>query len=192
MCKYILIIKWKYYLFIYIMNNIGILDPDGKNMNPLNKKEYWEKYRELAKIWSKFPAYEDVKKHIEDIKNNEVILIISGTGWGKTVLFPKYALHVLNYEKKVVVTLPKQIITKVAAEFSAKTLDVELGKEVGFSHKNEKNKSSENKLLYVTDGTLVAMLLNNIEIPEIDIVVIDEAHERKVQVDLLLYLMKQS
>jgi pre-mRNA-splicing factor ATP-dependent RNA helicase DHX15/PRP43 len=177
-----------------MIKNIGILDPDGKELNPLTNKPYSNTYKNLANIWRKFPAYENAKDIINTIIKNQVTLVISGTGSGKTVLLPKYLLHVLNYEKKIAITLPKQIIAQSAAEFAAKTLDVELGKDVGYKFKgsDKKGYSKENKLLYATDGTIVAKLLNDPELREFDGVVIDEAHERKVQIDFLLYLLKNT
>ena len=176
------------------LHNIGILDPDGKELNPLTGKPYSDTYKNLANIWRKFPAYENAKDIINTIIKNQVTLIISGTGSGKTVLLPKYLLHVFNYEKKIAITLPKQIIAQSAAEFAAKTLDVELGKDVGYKFKgsDKKGYSKENKLLYATDGTIVAKLLNDPELREFDGVIIDEAHERKVQIDFLLYLLKNT
>ena len=90
--------------------NIGILDPEGKNNNPLNDKPYSETYKTLAKSWSKFPAYENPKDIIKKINDNQVILITSGTGSGKTVLIPKYVLHQTEYKGHILVSLPKQII----------------------------------------------------------------------------------
>jgi HrpA-like RNA helicase len=173
---------------------IGILDPLGKNVNPLNNQEYSDNYRELAKKWSKFPAYEKRNLIISSIIDNNVTLIISGTGSGKTVLLPKYMLHVLNYNGKIAVTLPKQMIAKSSAEYSALTLDVELGKEVGYQYRgsDKSSKSKESKLLYVTDGTIVARLLNDPYLQEYDAVIIDEAHERKVQIDFMLYLLRNT
>jgi pre-mRNA-splicing factor ATP-dependent RNA helicase DHX15/PRP43 len=171
-------------------NNIGILDIKGENSNPLNNNPYSEEYKKLAQVWSKFPAYEKAQEILNEIKNNQVVLIISGTGSGKTVLLPKFALHVFDYNKKIAVTLPKQIIAKSAAEFAAKTLDVKLGEEVGFQYKGESSKSDKTKLLYATDGTIVSRLLKDPLLKEFDCVIIDEAHERKVQIDFLLYLLK--
>lgn len=172
--------------------NIGILDPDGVNTNPLNNKPYSEEYKILAKKWREYPAYKNPEKTIQNIRENSVILVISGTGSGKTVLIPKFVLHVYNYNKKIAVILPRQIITKSAAEFAAKTLDVKLGEQVGFKHRGEKNYSKDQtKLLYTTDGTLTQMLLTDPMLNEFSAVVIDEAHERRVQTDFLLYLLKQ-
>lgn len=173
-------------------NKIGILDPMGSNNNPLTNKEYSETYKNLAKVWSKFPAYENAEDIIEQIKTHNVILVISGTGSGKTVLFPKYVLHAFNYDAKIAITLPKQLITESSAQFSADTLDVIIGEEVGYQYRNAgKNTFNEKtKLLYCTDGTLVACLLSDPLLNEFDAVVIDEAHERKVNIDFLLYLLR--
>lgn len=173
--------------------NIGILDPNGINMNPLNGKEYSDEYRRLSKIWTKFPAYEKAKEIISAVDENQVILITSGTGSGKTVLLPKYVLHSLGYNKKVAVTLPKQMIAESAAEFAAKTLDVKIGEEVGYKFKGSDKKAYSDKtlLLFATDGTIVAKLMNDPTLSEFDGVLIDEAHERKVQIDFLLYLLRE-
>lgn len=173
-------------------DRIGIYDYEGKNINPLNGKEYSEQYKQLTKFWSKLPAYENIDKCVKTIKDNDVILVSSGTGSGKTVLVPKFALHVNNYTGKIIVTLPKKLITKSAAEFSAKTLDVELGEQVGYQYKGESVKSSSTNLLYATDGSIISMIKSDPLIQEVDIILIDEAHERKTQIDILLYLIKNA
>jgi HrpA-like RNA helicase len=176
-----------------MQEKIGILDPDGININPLNNKKYSEEYKILAKKWSQFPAYKNAEKTIENIKNNNVISIISGTGSGKTVLIPKFTLHAFNYKSKIAIILPKQILTENSAEFAATTLDVDFGVEVGYKHRSSKKYDKEKtKLLYTTDGTLVAMLLSNPMLEDFDAVIIDEAHERRTSTDFLLYLLKQT
>ncbi|ARF09664.1 HrpA-like RNA helicase [Indivirus ILV1] len=174
--------------------NIGILDPNGKNNNPLNNKPYSDKYKKLAQVWSKLPAYKKAHDIIDKIKENQVILTIFETGAGKTVLNPKFALHAYNYDAKIAITLPKRIITKSAAEYAALTLDVELGEEVGYQYKGSPSnaKSDKTKLLYATDGTIVARLLKDPQLNEFNAVIIDEAHDRKVQIDFLLYLLRET
>lgn len=173
--------------------NIGILDPQGLNLNPLTNEPYSDSYKELAKLWSQFPAYETAVDIIKTIEESQVILVISGTGSGKTVLIPKYALHSTDYKGKIAITLPKQIIAKSAAEFAANTLDVEIGKHVGYKFKGSdpKDVGSNPLLLYATDGTIVAKLISDPELKGLDMVIIDEAHERKIQIDFLLYLLKK-
>jgi HrpA-like RNA helicase len=173
-------------------NNVGILDPSGNNLNPINEKKFTTNYKNLAKFWAELPAYDSVKKIIKTIIDNDIILISSGTGSGKTVLVPKYALHANEYKGNIVVTLPKKIITKKAAEFAAKTLDVKLGKEVGYQFRGDNKKSKDTILLYSTDGSIISQLKSDPLLKKIDIIIIDEAHERKIQIDLLLFLLKNS
>jgi HrpA-like RNA helicase len=173
-------------------DNIGILDPEGINNNPLTNNPYSDEYRKLGKIWSKFPAYKRAHEIINAIKDNQIIVLTSSTGSGKTVLLPKFTIHALGYTGKIAVTLPKQITAKSAAEFAAKTLDVVLGKEIGYQYKGSKMKSNSTKILYATDGTIVQQIMNDPYLKEYDAVIIDEAHERKVQIDFLLYLLRKT
>lgn len=172
--------------------NIGIFDPEGINLNPLNSHSYSDEYKILGKFWSKLPAYIMAKQIVKTILSNDVILIKSATGSGKSVLIPKFVLHANNYLGKIIMTLPKKIITKKAAEFSAKTLDVELGVQVGYQFRGDSLKSLKTILLYSTDGSLISMLKSDPLLKSIDVVIIDEAHERKVNIDLLLYLLKNA
>jgi pre-mRNA-splicing factor ATP-dependent RNA helicase DHX15/PRP43 len=179
-----------------LINNykIGIFDPKGINNNPLtlNNNQYSDTYKELAKFWSNLPAYEMGKKIVKAIHENDVVLISSGTGSGKTVLVPKFAIHSLGYKGKIIITLPKKIITKKAAEYSALTLDVELGNQVGYQFRGENIKSRNTNLLYSTDGSIISQIKSDPLLRYIDIIIIDEAHERKVQIDLLIYLLKNT
>lgn len=173
-------------------NKYGILDYEGVNKNPLNNKNYSDEYKKWGKIWSTFPAYKDADNIIKQIKQNQIILISSATGSGKTVLLPKYALHAIGYDKKIMIGLPKQIVAKKAAQFAATTLDVKLGEEVGykFRNSNKKHRSNETKLLYATNGSIIMKILNDPLLKDYSCIIIDEIHERSIHIDLLLYLLK--
>ena len=186
----------------------GILDPAGKKTNPLNGKEYSENYLNYAlspdgsEGWSTLPMYSNPKHPpsdiIKDIMNHQVLIIEAGTGNGKSVLVPKYALHAVNYKGKVVVTNPKQLPTKSNAEWAAMCLDVEVGKEVGYQYKDSRlpngkpSKTPETKLLFSTDGSVVQVLNNDPSGSEYDIVIVDEAHERNTRIDTILLQMKKA
>lgn len=184
-----------------ITDKVGILDPEGLNLNPLNGEEYSGSYNYFSDIWKSQPMYSNEKypplKIIRMIKNNKVIIIEAGTGQGKTVLIPKYCLHALCYEGRVIATNPKQIPTKKNAIFSAQCSDVEITKEIGYKYMGSKKdnggretSSESTKLLYATDGTLVEILRTDPSCSEFDIVIIDEAHERNMRIDNILLQMK--
>jgi HrpA-like RNA helicase len=172
-------------------NKIGILDPDGENINPLNKKPYSDNYKKFSKFWSVLPTYKKADEILKHISEQNILLIQSGTGSGKSVITPKLLLHHFNYDKKIIMILPKQILTKTSASYAADTLDVKLGEEIGYKFRGEKKYNSDTKILYTTDGTLVSMLMKDPELKDYYGVVLDEAHERRTQTDFLLYLLKQ-
>ena len=175
-------------------DKIGILDIEGINNNPLTDLPYSDKYRELAKFWSKLPVYNKLHNLINLLTLNQVILLISSTGSGKSVLVPKIALHILNYTGKIAMTLPKQIIAKSTAEFAALTLDVELGTYVGYQYKGSPSnmKSDQTRILYATDGTITARVSKDPYLRDFDTVVIDEAHELSNGIIMLLYLLRET
>jgi len=184
-----------------ILSNINdILDVEGKNNNFLTNKPFSAEYVKLASKWSKLPMYADklsVRKFFDLLHDCQVILLISGTGSGKTVLVPKFFLKyvkTMGLGGKIAITNPKILTTMYNAEYGAKTLDVKMGEEVGYRYKGAPRNSTgpNTKLLYVTDGLILATILSGDTIlSEYQGIVIDEAHERHVQIDMLLKLIKQ-
>lgn len=177
-----------------ILTPIGILDPEGKYKNPLTNEPYTEKYFEGVKFWSVLPMYEVREKALKIISEHQVTLVVSGTGSGKTVLTPKFMLHLLNYRGKIVVTIPKQAPVKEAAEFAANNLDVTLGQQVGYKYRGSPADaaSKSTNLLYATDGLLLEKLKRSDPLlKEFDAIIIDEAHERNVRIDFLLLMLKR-
>ena len=172
---------------------IGILDPLGLKLNPLTNEPYSETYQVLADKWSNFPMYSKREESIKTIYDNQVVLIISGTGSGKTVLAPKFALHALNYQGRIAITNPKRAPTKENALFSAICMDVEIGTHIGMKYRESDPKaySAESKLIYATDGWILQKLQKDPLLSDLDVVIIDEAHERGIQIDLLLLLLKE-
>ena len=180
------------------MNIKDPLDIKGINNNFLNDQKYSNEYIKFAEKWSEFPVYSDknkLKKFINLLENNQVILVVSGTGSGKTVIIPKLILKYMNYNKIdgiTAVTNPKILTTLSNAEYGALTLDVKLGEEVGYKYQGNNNTGEKTKLLYCTDGTIRSILTNKDELlSDYNCVIIDEAHERQINIDLLLLLLKQ-
>jgi len=190
---------------------IGIFDTEFKNPNPLNSKPYSEKYKSIIINAFKYPTYKKAIEILEKLDKSQILIIKASTGTGKTFWIPKIALHYLSYGKnrinkgngvsgllnnetngKIAVTLPKRIIAERNASYGAESLDVELGTQVGVKFRNSPKKyiSNDSVLVYMTDGTLIQTIINR-EIPY-SIVIIDEAHERKIPIDELLLLIKTS
>jgi pre-mRNA-splicing factor ATP-dependent RNA helicase DHX15/PRP43 len=182
----------------------GILDPEGKYPNPLTGYPYSDTYFESSigrgmpadskGIWSKMPVYDDRKVFFNKLHKNNVILFISKTGSGKTVLAPKFLLHYFDYNVQIAITIPKRSIVESSAKYSAKLLDVNIGEHVGYVHGGDKNhyNSKYSNLIYMTEGILLAQMTgSDPDLSKYSGVIIDEAHERSTNVDILLMLMKK-
>ena len=204
--------KYPYTRDIYVPREklfepIGILDPEGVSNNPLTNEPYQNlyydpsknfskkntTYQKLASIWSKFPMYDKREEAINLIYDNNVVLVVSGTGSGKTVLTPKFALHCMNYQGRIAITNPKRTPTKENTLFSAMCMDVKVGSYIGMRYRDSEKSaySSDCRLIYCTDGWILQLLQKDPLLMELDMVIIDEAHERNVNIDLLLLLLKQ-
>ena len=192
---------------------IGLYDPLGLNINPLTNAPYENFYENdfiqyddgplagrkvsrsyinLSYIWTNLPVYKNTTEIIKSIRDNQVTIITAGTGVGKTVLIPKDALQAFNFKKKVVCTVPKQIIAADNAKFSAQCLGVRLGDEVGYYYSGKKEYNSKTKLFFTTPGSLKSIITNGETefLDDYECVIIDEIHERSIQTDQLLLLMK--
>lgn len=176
------------------------LDSAASGPSWLTGQPLSDEYRALARNWSRLPMYDDKQKVAEFfdlLRDKQVMLLVSGTGSGKTVLVPKFVLRYLvdaALPGKVAVTNPKTLTTEENARYAASTLDVVLGEEVGYRFKNSPDgaKSPASRLLYVTDGLILATLLGHDPLLlDYACVVVDEAHERNVQIDLLLMFLKK-
>lgn len=177
-------------------NKIGVLDPNGRKQNPLNKKKWTQKYKKLGKGdrgWSKLKVHNSInqKRFFDAIKKNQIMIYTAGTGVGKSSQIPKLVLHYLNYKEKIVITQPRQLPVENNSNRMAQELDVKIGEEVGYQHGNDKRTTNETKLLFITDGAFVIKALNDPFFSQYGSIIIDEAHERNLNIDILLYLVKE-
>jgi HrpA-like RNA helicase len=174
----------------------GIFDEEFEHLNPLNNQPWgtnFPTYKDLHKnMLRKLASYTDAKNIFDVVRNHQVTLITMGTGAGKTVMMPKLMLHYFAYQKKVAITIPRRGITESAGIFGADALDCVLGNEVGYRHGSDKTKSSpDTMLLYTTDGTIKAKITSSDpDLNEYNCLIIDEAHERNTNIDILFTLVK--
>jgi phosphoribosylformylglycinamidine (FGAM) synthase PurS component len=193
---------------------IGLFDPLGENINPLTGNPYEnlyssdvieyksgplegvtvpKTYKNLAYLWTNYGVYNNMLPILDSIKKNQVTLVKAGTGTGKTVITPKIALQAFNFQKKVICAVPKQVLTESSAEFASECLDVNVGDQVGYFYMGRNKTSATSKLIFTTPGSLKSVITRNEDDPylsEYDCVILDEIHERSVQTDQLLLMMK--
>jgi HrpA-like RNA helicase len=174
--------------------------------------------REKAEIWSALPVYSkkpELRLVVRSMLSNNVTMLVSGTGSGKTVIVPKLAHRLLvengpplSLAEKarlwlqakrppgatVAVTNPKIITTAENASFSAALACVALGDQIGYRYRDSPRDAAslETRLEYVTDGYLLSVAKTDPDFSEYGCIIVDEAHERPVPTDFLLLALKRA
>lgn len=134
-----------------------------------------------------------IKDHIiQMIKNHQVIIVAAETGSGKSTQLPKFLLEAqLGKKGKIACIQPRRIAATSIAKRIAFELKEPLGQSVGYRIRFDDQTSSKTFIQIMTDGMLLSELHHDILLSEYDAIVIDEAHERSLNIDLLLGLLKK-
>jgi HrpA-like RNA helicase len=162
------------------------------NINPLNGLPFSEEYYEIQAKISRLPAAKpEVQKKLTDlISKNDVIIIKAATGSGKSASIPSHILRMYDYKKKVIVTQPKSLNTQVAI-FVGKSLDDQEGNKINYAYRFNNHITPSTILSFQTDGRVLNQFYKDPDFLEDDLLVIDEIHEKNVNIEMLLYFMKQ-
>ncbi|BCR22235.1 ATP-dependent RNA helicase [Borrelia sp. HM] len=137
------------------------------------------------------PIYKYKDELIKNLETNNVLIVESPTGSGKTTQIPRIIYEAgLAKIGKIGVTQPRRIATVSIAEYIAKHIGVKLGEEVGYKIRFREVISSKTKIKLMTDGVLLQELKKDTLLYEYDVIIIDEAHERSLNIDFILGLIK--
>lgn len=151
--------------------------------------------QQLVPVDIEFPALPVCEKRDEIariIASNQVVVLAGETGSGKTTQIPKICLTIGRGVKGIIGhTQPRRIAANTVANRIAEELKTTLGEKVGYQVRFS-DQSNENTLIKVmTDGILLAEIQNDPFLNKYDTLIIDEAHERSLNIDFLLGYLKQ-
>jgi len=138
-----------------------------------------------------FPV-DSVLDYITGVLELKNIIILTGeTGSGKTLRIPQIAYFLsLSSKRKILCTQPRRIAVCCAAKEISKRLCCKLGTLVGYSVRFEECNSFETKIKFITEGLFLKEWLHNPCLKGYSTLIIDEAHERSSNIDILLYLIR--
>jgi len=121
------------------------------------------------------------------IRDNQVLILAGETGSGKTTQIPKMCLVAGCGEKgKIACTQPRRVAATSVARRVAEELNVPLGREVGCKIRFADRTSRDTVIKFMTDGMLLAELQADPFLDEYDTIIVDEAHERSLNIDFIL------
>ncbi len=134
------------------------------------------------------------KRHeiADALRRNQVIIVCGETGSGKTTQLPKICLELGRGEKGLIGhTQPRRIAASSTAKRIAQELGSPLGEHVGFKVRFTDTLSKGASVKLMTDGILLAETQTDPLLKQYDTIIIDEAHERSLNIDFLLGYLKQ-
>ena len=143
-----------------------------------------------------YPEQLPVSQRREDIaaaiRDNQVVIVAGETGSGKTTQLPKICLELGRGVRGLIGhTQPRRIAARTVAERIAEELDTELGSTVGYTVRFTDQVSEQTLVKLMTDGILLAEIQRDAMLRRYDTLIIDEAHERSLNIDFILGYLKQ-
>jgi ATP-dependent helicase HrpA len=143
-----------------------------------------------------YPAELPISQKSDLIKKtiaaNQVTILCGETGSGKTTQLPKICLEVgLGVRGKIGHTQPRRLAARAVSQRIAEELNTELGNEVGFKVRFSDKSNDNSYIKLMTDGILLAECHHDPFLNQYDTIIIDEAHERSLNIDFLLGYLKQ-
>ncbi|HEX7994559.1 MAG TPA: DEAD/DEAH box helicase, partial [Streptosporangiaceae bacterium] len=139
----------------------------------------------------RYPAELPVSQRKDEIataiRDNQVVIIAGETGSGKTTQIPKICLELgRGVTGQIGHTQPRRLAARTVAERIADELGVELGSAIGYKVRFTDTSSDNTLVKLMTDGILLTELQHDRRLLRYDTLIIDEAHERSLNIDFIL------
>lgn len=143
----------------------------------------------------RFPEELPITAHREAIADalarHRVLIVCGDTGSGKTTQLPKIALSAGRGQRGLIgITQPRRLAARAMATRVAEELGSAPGGFVGLQHRFERRLSAETRIKFMTDGILLAETRHDPLLRAYDTLIIDEAHERSLNIDFLLGILR--
>ncbi|CCH62819.1 hypothetical protein TBLA_0I01610 [Henningerozyma blattae CBS 6284] len=167
---------------------------DDKNRNQRTEDDVtYTNKNDIKRLRESLPVYNVRSPLLQVIRENQVCVIIGETGSGKTTQLAQYLYEegFCMSGKQIICTQPRRVAAMSVAKRVAQEMGVELGDKVGYVIRFEDKTSRNTQIKFMTDGILLRESLLDKNLDKYSCVIIDEAHERTLNTDVLLGLFKQ-
>ncbi|OCH87752.1 pre-mRNA-splicing factor ATP-dependent RNA helicase PRP43 [Obba rivulosa] len=184
-------------LFGFLPRNVNVkqvLKAMDGDVNPFTRQPHSEQYKKILQIRKKLPVFAQMEDFLKMFSENQIIVMVGETGSGKTTQIPQFVCYSdLPHTKRKLVacTQPRRVAAMSVAKRVADEMDVQLGKQVGYSIRFEDmTEPGTTFLKYMTDGMLLREAMNDPNLERYSTIILDEAHERTLATDILMGLLK--
>ncbi|KAB1995173.1 hypothetical protein ES319_D13G143800v1 [Gossypium barbadense] len=168
---------------------------DAKFAQHLKKGEAVSEFamsKSIAEQRQYLPIYSVRDELLQVIRENQVVVVVGETGSGKTTQLTQY-LHEDGYTINGVVgcTQPRRVAAMSVAKRVSEEMETELGDKVGYAIRFEDVTGPNTIIKYMTDGVLLRETLKDADLDKYRVIVMDEAHERSLNTDVLFGILKK-
>ncbi len=145
-----------------------------------------------AQVEASLPIAAEAERIVALIRAHQVVVLAGETGSGKTTQLPKLCLQARRGAAGMIgCTQPRRIAARAVARRVAEELQVPLGGAVGFQVRFSDNVGEQTAIKFMTDGILLAEIAYDRWLSRYDTIIVDEAHERSLNIDFLLGYLKR-
>ncbi|TQD90674.1 hypothetical protein C1H46_023821 [Malus baccata] len=170
-----------------------------KSLQLRNRQRHWQESPEgqkMLELRKSLPAYKKKDALLKAVSENQVLVVSGETGCGKTTQLPQYILESeIEADRgascSIICTQPRRISAMAVSERVAAERGENLGESVGYKVRLEGMKGRDTRLLFCTTGILLRRLLVDRKLRGVTHVVVDEIHERGMNEDFLLIVLKE-
>ncbi|KAK3127120.1 hypothetical protein QOZ80_7AG0568590 [Eleusine coracana subsp. coracana] len=150
------------------------------------------KSKSLAQQRQYLPIYTVRDDLLQVVRENQVVVVVGETGSGKTTQLTQY-LHEDGYTTTGIVgcTQPRRVAAMSVAKRVSEEMETELGEKVGYAIRFEDVTGPNTIIKYMTDGVLLRETLKDADLDKYRVIVMDEAHERSLNTDVLFGILKK-
>ena len=127
----------------------------------------------------------------EAARTHDSLLIIGETGSGKTTRLPLLLREIIGPEDKVAITQPRRVAARAVAKYVADQVGSRIGEEVGYAVRFDDQTTEGTRINFMTDGILLRKIQQDPLLAEYSVVMVDEVHERSLNIDFTLGLLKR-
>lgn len=164
---------------------------EAKSNVKISSQTHQLSHEALTAVRKTLPAYKVRKELLRCIRDHQVTVVIGETGSGKTTQLAQFLYEdgILD-EKMIACTQPRRVAAMSVAKRVAQEMDTELGRKVGYSIRFEDLTSEETRIKFMTDGILLREIMLDPLLERYSCVIMDEAHERSLNTDVLLGIFR--
>ncbi|MBE0268534.1 DUF3418 domain-containing protein [Xylella fastidiosa subsp. multiplex] len=156
------------------------------------QRQVRENNQPVVTVDTRLPIAQEAERIVALIRAHPVVIIAGETGSGKTTQLPKLCLSAgRGIAGTIGCTQPRRIAARAVATRVAEELQTPLGMVVGFQVRFTEKVSDASRIKFMTDGILLAEVASDRWLSAYDTIIIDEAHERSLNIDFLLGYLKQ-